>query len=91
MKTARMYSPKTKILSLVLSFLIVFYLVPSSVFAEALESDATVLDNSVSENEENTTYTPEIYEVTELREENVKHFRLADGSYVAAQYNYPVH
>ena len=91
MKTVKTYSPKTKILSLILSFLIIFYLVPSSVFAEALESDTTVLDNSVSENEENTTYTPEIYEVTELREENVKHFRLADGSYVAAQYNYPVH
>ena len=91
MKIVKTYSPRTKILSLILSFLIIFYLVPSSVFAEALESDTAVLDNSVSENEKNITYTPEIYEVTELREENVKHFRLADGSYVAAQYNYPVH
>lgn len=91
MKAVKTYSPKTKILSLILSFLIVFYLVPTSVFAEAMDSDTTVSDSSVSENEENSTYTPEIYEVTELREENVKHFRLADGSYVAAQYNYPVH
>ena len=91
MKTVRTYSPKTKILSLILSFLIIFYLIPSSVFAEGLDNDTTVSDSSVSENEENSTYTPEIYEVTELREENVKHFRLEDGSYVAAQYNYPVH
>lgn len=91
MKTVKTYSPKTKILSLILSFLIIFYLVPASVFAEGLDNDITVSDNSVSANEENNTYTPEIYEVTELREENVKHFRLEDGSYVAAQYNYPVH
>ena len=91
MKTAKNYSPKTKMLSLILSFLIIFYLVPTSVFAEGLDNDITVSDNSVSANEENNTYTPGIYEVTELREENVKHFRLEDGSYVAAQYNYPVH
>ncbi len=91
MKTVKNYSPKTKILSLILSFLIIFYLVPASVYAEGFAGDTTVSDNSVSENEENNTYTPEIYEVTELREENVKHFRLEDGSYVAAQYNYPVH
>ena len=91
MKTAKNYSPKAKILSLILSFLIVFYLVPTSVFAEGLDNDTTVSDNSVSANEENNTYNPEIYEVTELREENVKHFHLEDGSYVAAQYNYPVH
>ena len=91
MKTVKKYSPKTKILSLILSFLIIFYLIPTSVFAEGLDNDITVSDNSVSENTGNNTYTPEIYEVTELREDNVKHFRLPDGSYVAAQYNYPVH
>ena len=91
MKTVKTYSPQTKILSLILSLLIVFYLVPTSVFAEGLDNDTTVSDSSVSANEENNTYNTEIYEVTELREENVKHFRLEDGSYVAAQYNYPVH
>ena len=91
MKTAKGFSPKTKILSLILSFLIIFYLVPASVFAEGLDGEANALDNSVSETLENNTYTQKIYEVTELREENVKHFRLEDGSYVAAQYNYPVH
>jgi len=74
MKTVKKYSPKTKILSLVLSFLIIFYLIPTSVFAEILDENAAVLEDSSSVNEENATYTPEIYEVTELREENVKHF-----------------
>ena len=91
MKTLKNYSPKTKVLSLILSFLIVFYLIPASVYAEGLNIDTTVPEDPVSANEEASTYTPPIYEVTELREENVKHFRLEDGSYVAAQYNYPVH
>ena len=91
MKTVKTYSPKTKILSLILSLLIIFYLVPISVFAEGLDNDTTVSNSSMSVNEESNTYTPEIYEVIELREENAKHFRLEDGSYVAAQYNYPIH
>ena len=91
MKSVKSYSPKTKILSLILSFLIVFYLVPTSIFAEGLDSNTTDSAISLSANEKKSTYTQEIYEVTELRESNVKHFRLEDGSYVAAQYNYPVH
>ena len=91
MKTVKTYSPKTKILSLILSLLIIFYLVPISVFAEGLDNDTTVSNSSMSVNEESNTYTPEIYEVIELREENAKHFRLEDGSYVAAQYKYPIH
>ena len=91
MKVLANYSPKIKIISLVLTFLIVFYLVPASVYAEGLNNDTVVSENAVSENEEISTYDPGIYEVTELREANVKHFRLEDGSYVAAQYNYPVH
>ena len=90
MKTLKTHSPKMRILSLILSLVIIFHLVPISIFAEELD-DTTGLDNSVSENEGSVTYNTEIYEVTELREENVKHFRLEDGSYVAAQYNYPVH
>ena len=33
----------------------------------------------------------EIVEITSLREENVKHFRLADGTYEAVVYTHPVH
>ena len=32
-----------------------------------------------------------VYEDVSLREAIVKHFRLSDGTYVAAQYAYPVH
>ena len=91
MKAVKNFSPQTKMLSLILSVLIAFYIVPTSIFAEVLDNDTTDSNNSASVNGENSTYTPEIYEVTELREENVKHFCLEDGSYVAAQYNYPVH
>ena len=47
-------------------------------------------DVSVAENEENIQ--PEIIsEITEKREENIKHFMRSDGSFVVAQYNNPVH
>lgn len=32
-----------------------------------------------------------LYEVEELREASEKHFRMSDGSYIAVQYDYPVH
>ena len=89
MKTETMYSPKTRILSLVLSFLLIFYLVPISVFAEAIEDASTINVESIEEDQSKTS--PEIYEVVELREANVKHFHLEDGTYVAAHYNAPVH
>lgn len=91
MKAVKTYSPYTRILSLILSILIIFYVIPTTVFAENSEQVEVDTENSASVNEAISTYTPEIYEVTELRESNVKHFCLEDGSYVAAQYNYPVH
>ena len=81
---------------MILSMLIIFYMVPITVSAkesdgeslplgEAVESTSTVTeDKSESENSE-------IYEVIDLRDANTKHFRLPDGSYVAAHYDYPVH
>ena len=38
MKTVKTYSPRIKVLSLILSFLVIFYLVPVSVFAEGLNN-----------------------------------------------------
>ena len=90
MEKAKIYSPYTRILSLVLSLLIIFYIIPVTVFAENSEQVEVDVENSSIAND-NHSYTTEIYEVTELRESNVKHFRLEDGSYIAAQYNYPVH
>ena len=90
MRTVKTHLPKTRIISLVLSFLIIFYLIPTSVFAEIVDEN-TVSDTPLSASSEESTDTPGLYEVKELREENVKHFRLEDGTYLAAQYNYPVH
>ena len=79
-----------KFLSLFLSFLMCIYLIPTSVLAEAFSADTgneIVNDTIDAENALEET----VFEVTELREESVKHFRLPDGTFVAAQYNNPVH
>lgn len=80
----------TKTLSMFLCIVLVFYVIPSTIFAKAAEA----FDNINAEATAKDLKTEKIidpYEVIELREENAKHFRLPDGSYVAAQYSYPVH
>ena len=47
--------------------------------------------NQVSNDEHSTGIVKSVFEVEELRDENVKHFRLDDGSYIAAQYDKAVH
>ena len=96
----------TRLLSAALSFVLLFYVIPSTIYAEIAEAfDQTDSENYVINNDTaiNDLYNEEykvtaenvldeiIYEAIELREENVKHFRLSDGSYLAAQYNSPVH
>lgn len=46
MKTIENYSPSTRILSLILSILIVFYLIPTSVFAQGIQQEASDLINT---------------------------------------------
>ena len=85
----------TKTLSFVLSLLLLFYVIPSTVFAkaaEALEDTKTATDKeTVVADGSAASRGIDPFEVVELREETAKHFRLSDGNYVAAQYNYPVH
>ena len=83
-------------LSVFLSILMIVYLIPLSVYAELAPT---------IEGNENTTTPPEqteqitnepitadaMFELTDRREQSVKHFRLSDGSIVAAQYASPVH
>ncbi len=98
----RRHSICTRAIAMTLSIVLLFYVIPSAVFAEAAdllssdESDASssvtdveALDSAVTGN----TDAPrgELYEAEPLREEYVKHFHLEDGSYVAAQYPLPVH
>lgn len=94
----------TKSISFILSLVLIFYVIPSTIYAKAAEAIqgindandeiATVTDISSCADENTNTQTVldgKIFEAIELREENVKHFRLSDGTYIAAQYNYPIH
>ena len=85
----------TKVISFILSMLILFYAVPSVVYSETIDALSNLGEDGSSTSSENssagTDFVLPLYEVEELREESVKHFKLSDGSYVAAQYNYPVH
>ena len=81
-------------LSIFLAILIAIFVVPVSVYADALESignDETVENTVEEENTALTRLSAEVFEDTSLREENVKHFRLADGSYIAYAYGMPIH
>ncbi len=86
MKTTVKIPKKIRIISMVLTLFMIFQIVPLSAYAEAsipnASSDAILASGRI---------TKDIYEVKELREESVKHFRLEDGSYVAAAYDVPVH
>ena len=84
----------TKLISFVLSMLVLFYAIPSVVYAETIDALSGIsLGSETAGNAEQPAvdFKIPLYEAEELREENVKHFKLSDGSYVAAQYNYPVH
>lgn len=102
-KNKSRFKLSTRILSLILSVVLLFLFIPTVVYAEVIEAlgsseprnENTKDSTAYSENNENTepiyTYKGATYEETSLREEAVKHFRLEDGSYVAAQYGMPVH
>ena len=85
-KTVR-FPAKTRIISMILTLLIIFYVLPLSAYAEA--SVPTNGDTEASYS--SAALLKDTYEVKELREEGVKHFRLEDGSYIAAAYDLPVH
>ncbi|MBO5207041.1 MAG: hypothetical protein J6C09_05595 [Clostridia bacterium] len=82
----------TRIIAMILAILCLFYVLPTAVLAEAAGELAS---DSESQGEEAAAapglYESPTYEVEELREKDVKHFRLEDGSYVAAQYSSAVH
>ena len=89
----------TKLISFFLSLVLVFYVIPSTIYAEAAElfsddgaADGIPSDEASSQSADTSgDLLLDAYEDESLREESVKHFHLSDGSYIAAQYNYPVH
>ena len=92
----RYFKKSIKALAVVLSLLMVFYAVPTIVYADVIESISNAFSTDeeavvIAENVSTTKKEERIYEEIGLREESVKHFRLEDGSYVAAQYSQQVH
>ena len=78
-----------KILSVFLAMLMFFTTVEcvTPVFAEELQTSENVTYQDV-QNEETTHI---LSEIKEKREENVKHFLMSDGTFLAAEYSSPVH
>lgn len=79
----------TRALSIVISILMVIYLVPLSVYASFSEYLSDKENTDIAQ--EPSGIIRDVFEVTDRREETVKHFRLEDGSYTAVQYDVPVH
>lgn len=86
MKSLKQFSIKT--ISVILSLLMVVSILPMNVFAQDIIEISNMDDKSTSTS---AIQTRDIFEVITLREENVKHFKLMDGTYVAVVYDYPVH
>ena len=90
-----------KVISFVLCLLLVFLATPPIIFAKAIDAvqnmdadSGNATDSADAENGAGESIygaKGEIYEVESKREENAKHFHLADGSYIAAQYTSAVH
>ncbi len=91
-----------RFLALLLVVALLIQLVPVSVLAqeaeyveESFEADnfdvIGLAEDSRQTSEESLKNAKILFEEEELREENVKHFRLDNGSYIAVQYGSPVH
>lgn len=95
-----------KKLSVVLALLMVIYIVPIEVYGQlgevvkdfiSSEPDVLIpgmpegLPEEAVEEIEKKLKSSEVFEIDALREESVKHFRLADGTYQAVQYQEAVH
>ena len=91
---SRSWTLGLKMVACLLSTLLFLYAVPTNVFAELINAIDTATDSNdeqtaIEETEPGKEGT--VFEVTDRREETVKHFRTEDGSFTAVQYNVPVH
>ena len=75
-------------LTLILAFLMIVYIVPLTVIAENLRMASNATTEEVTDA---TTAIKDVFELTDLREETVKHFRTEDGSVIAVVYPNAVH
>ena len=90
-RARRTWAPWLKTVAYLLSILLFLYAVPTSVYAELIDSIDGALKNPADEVVVEDTLKKEVFEVIDRREETVKHFRTEDGSFTAVQYNVPVH
>ena len=84
--------------SMLLILAIMLQIIPISVFGWEFEEDYAdgsieLTNEEVQVDEEDLFAKPAVvlFEDTTLRQEDVKHFRMSDGSYVAVNYGTPVH
>lgn len=84
-------SLKKKILSYILSFLLVFYTLPITAFASEINQSLPEVKTTTSESPSEISEKKIIGEIQEKREANIKHFYMGDGSYQAVVYPYNVH
>ena len=75
----------TRLLSVILVLAMLIQMLPVQAFAETASTSAAA---DMAEGQAEVTV---LGEVEELREEDTKHFRLSDGSFVAVSYGLPVH
>ncbi len=92
----------SKTISLALIFAMLIQLMPMSVLAAEIQPDAeqiyedtfiTTPDDLTDAEPVREEFTAEdvLWEDISLREDNIKHFRMSDGSYIAVDYGYAVH
>ena len=85
-----------RMLAFILVIVMMLEMGPMQVFATGSETTPETAGTTMSEETASaeTSKIPEVYiegEVTELRSEYEKHYRLTDGSFMAVQYQVPVH
>ena len=90
-----------RVISILLTLVMILQVFPATIFAT--EDESTISDDIVFDNAQSLTAVEDLadgddlqnaevlFEETSLREENVKHFRLNNGTYMAVQYDTPVH
>lgn len=85
-------------IAFILAIILAFGTLPVNVVAlesnDSVDTEATTdVSEIVADSQEYTDdeLIGEVVEIVSLREENVKHFRLADGTYEAVIYTHPVH
>lgn len=82
-----------KLIAAILAIALLVQILPTTIFAAEGDAGESELPEEllVQDAAESLEEAEILYEVTELREANVKHFRLESGAFLAVAYDSPVH